>query len=317
MATIEISTYRVENLAMNNIYMRPRENFPKHIDSLLKRVNKDRVSLGPSSKQIENDTELHTLENGASEAAVRKYFGENIFPNLRQLSNGLKLNESLSMLREIIPDAENTVRVSTPMPDMLFGYKRDVAFSWQQQRQILNMGSEMLANKDDMMYPFFVVEFKGDGATGSGSLWVATNQCLGGVASCVNIAERLNRRLRASNFHPIDSVAFSIAMNGTEARLFVAWKDDDDDERPGYYMQKIKTFSLQEPGQYLAFRKYVRNIIDWGNGQHLEEIRRSLDSLWGESHPPPPEEPVVGGRPKRKAAKRVPIKAKARRRTKA
>lgn len=51
----------------------------------------------------------------------------------------------------------------------------------------------------------------------------------------------------------MDVVTFNIDMNGTETRLFVAWKDDD--ERSGYYMQKIKTFSLQEPEQYLAFRK--------------------------------------------------------------
>ncbi|KAF4637559.1 hypothetical protein G7Y89_g541 [Cudoniella acicularis] len=37
------------------------------------------------------------------------------------------------------------------------------------------------------------VEFKADGPGGSGSLWVATNQCLGASVSCVNIAERLNR----------------------------------------------------------------------------------------------------------------------------
>jgi hypothetical protein len=219
---------------------------------------------------------------------------------------------------------------------MLYGYKRNVAFSGQQKRQLLDMSSEMLANKDDMMYPFLIVEFKGDGATGSGSLWAATNQCLGGVASCVSIVECLNHRLQESKLQPIDSVAFSIAMNGTEARLFIAWRGDDDesgdggddddggdadddDERPRYYMQKIRSFALQEPTQYLEFRKYVRNIIDWAEGQHLEEIRRSLDSLWEESHPPPPpEEPAVGGRPKRKVAKRVPaVKAKAKRKAKA
>jgi hypothetical protein len=33
----------------------------------------------------------------------------------------------------------------------------------------------------------------------------------------------------------------------------------------------------------VAFRKYVRNIIDWGKGKRLEQIRESLDNLLEES----------------------------------
>ena len=29
----------------------------------------------------------------------------------------------------------------------------------------------------------------------------------------------------------------------------------------------------------MEFRKYVRNIIDWGKNNRLEEIRESLDNL--------------------------------------
>ena len=128
------------------------------------------------------------------------------------------------------------------------------------------------------MYPFFVIEFKGNG----GDLWVAINQCLGGSASCVNIAERLNRQLKAcksSKVKPIDSTAFSIAMNGTEARLYVSWKHSDLD----YYMQKVDSFLLQKPQDYIEFRKYVRNILDWGKDNRLKEIRESLDTLLEES----------------------------------
>jgi hypothetical protein len=90
---------------------------------------------------------------------------------------------------------------------------------------------------------------------------VATNQCLGGSASCVNIAERLNRQLReckSAEVQPIDSAAFSIAMSGTEARLYISWKHNELD----YYMRRVKSFLLQEPDHFLEFRKYVRNIID-------------------------------------------------------
>lgn len=53
----------------------------------------------------------------------------------------------------------------------------------------------MVANSQNLIYPFFVIEYKGDGPSGVGSLWVTTNQCLGGSASCVRLAERFNRQL--------------------------------------------------------------------------------------------------------------------------
>ena len=73
---------------------------------------------------------------------------------------------------------------------------------------------------------------------------------------------------------PIDTSCFSISMNGTEARLFVAWKEDQD-----FIVQKIRSFSLQEADQFLQFRKYVLNIMDWGRNERLESIRSALDLL--------------------------------------
>ncbi|KAG9237037.1 hypothetical protein BJ875DRAFT_454745 [Amylocarpus encephaloides] len=62
-------------------------------------------------------------------------------------------------------------------------------------------------------------------------------------------------------------------MNGTEARLYISWKHDELD----FYMRKVDGFLLQSPEHYLKFRKYVRNIIDWGKDKRLKEIRDSLD----------------------------------------
>ncbi|TAQ90076.1 hypothetical protein B7494_g1587 [Chlorociboria aeruginascens] len=74
---------------------------------------------------------------------------------------------------------------------------------------------------------------------------------------------------------PINSIAFSIAMNGIEARLYISWKHNNLD----YHMRRIKSFALQEPEQYVEFRKHVLNIIDWGNNKRLAQIRKSLDDL--------------------------------------
>ena len=121
------------------------------------------------------------------------------------------------------------------------------------------------------MFPFLIIELKSDDPGRTGSLWLATNQCLGAFASCLNITERLNHPLRqckSDKVQLINSAVFIVAMSGTEARLFISWKHNEHD----YYMQKVRSFALQDPGHLLEFREYVRNIIDWGKGSRLKDI---------------------------------------------
>jgi len=276
---VEDPFYRVMNLAENNIFTRSvHEEFPEDIASLVDYVRKDRDSPGPSSDQLRQDTDLERLEMGTGESDVEEYFHANVFPNPK-LSDRLQCTNRNPMAKQVVPDVGSKLKlkVSTPVPDMLYGYNRNRAFH-QQQAQLLSMGTDMVANSQGLIYPFFVIEFIADGPGGCGSLCVATNQCLGGSASCVNIAERLNRQLRhykSDKVQPINSAAFSIAMSGTEARLYISWKHNELD----YYMRKVKSFALQEPKDYVEFRKHVRNIIDWGEDKRLKQIQESLDKL--------------------------------------
>jgi hypothetical protein len=304
---VEDPNYRRLNLAANSIFMHSsREQFPQHIAGLLNEIHKDRDSPGPSSDQVCQDTRLEDLEMGTGEPDVEKYFHTYIFPD-PEPTDILKCTDRIPMAKHAVPDVGSKLKVSTPVPDMLFGYT-DEAFR-QQRTQLISIGNEIVANSQGLIYPFFVIEFKADGPSGAGSLWVATNQCLGGSASCVNIAERLNRQLRqckSDKVQPIDSAAFSIAMSGTEARLYISWKHDE----LSYYTRKVDSFLLQSPEHYLKFRKYVRNIIDWGKDKRLKEIRDSLDSLLEEnrktasqlakSRPPPSDDSASSGSHKRK-----------------
>ncbi|KAH6874973.1 hypothetical protein B0T10DRAFT_541041 [Thelonectria olida] len=276
---VENPLYRDMNLAANNIYIRPlHEQFPEHISDIVQLIKRDRDSPGPSPEDVRQDTELNELWMGTGEPEVEDYFRDKILPKPGP-TDSLKRSDRQPMAKHTVPSTGSGLKVSTPVPDMLYGYNRQKAFP-QQQTQLISMGTEMVANNQyqSLLYPFFVVEFKGDG----GSMWVATNQCLGGSASCVNIAENLNRRLRQCKsdlVQPIDSTAFSIAMNGTEARLYISWKQNELD----HYMANVDSFLLQDPEHYLKFRKYIRNIIDWGKSGRLEGIRKSLDSLLEES----------------------------------
>ncbi|KAJ4217647.1 hypothetical protein NW759_008958 [Fusarium solani] len=81
-------------------------------------------------------------------------------------------------------------------------------------------------------------------------------------------------------------------MNGTEARLFISWKQQD-----LFNVQKVRSFALQEPDHFIEFRKYVRNIIDWGRDERLRSIQAALDTLIEEGRKatlkarPPPARP--------------------------
>lgn len=81
-------------------------------------------------------------------------------------------------------------------------------------------------------------------------------------------------------------------MNGTEARLFISWKQQD-----LFNVQKVRSFALQEPDHFIEFRKYVRNIIDWGRDERLRSIQAALDTLIEEGRKatlkarPPPTQP--------------------------
>ncbi|KAF7867310.1 hypothetical protein EAF04_005393 [Stromatinia cepivora] len=300
--------YRDTNLDVNNIYICSfYEEFPSDIAGLVDLVNKDRDTPGLSPGQVKPNTDLEFLEMAGGESDVEEYFRTHLFPVPRS-TDALQRTVKIPIAKHAVPDSGFTLKVSTPVPDILFGYRRKQAFP-QQQTQFGFIGDEMVVNSQGLVYPFFVVEFKGDGPSGCGSLYVATNQCLGGSASCVNIAERLNRQCKNKNFRASDSAAFSIAMNGTEARLYITWKYDE----LKYYMRKINSFLLQDPEHYAKFLKYVLNIIDWGMGKRLKEIQKSLDTLLEEdrkiasqqakSRPPPPsDDSTNSSRQKRKSS---------------
>ncbi|QPC78323.1 hypothetical protein HYE68_009075 [Fusarium pseudograminearum] len=96
-------------------------------------------------------------------------------------------------------------------------------------------------------------------------------------SSCVNIADMLNEELMErgpKDMEPIDNSVFSVSMNGTEARLCITWMEEET-----FYVQKIRTFALQEAQQLLEFRKCILNIMDYGRNVRLESIGSALDLL--------------------------------------
>lgn len=270
-----------------------------------------RSSPGPSSEDLQDDTDLEQLELGASEDAVERYFKRHIFPE-PTASDALMMSCKQPMYKHAVPEASQKFKISTPSPDILYGYQRAGAFRDPRQRsQVIDMELEPLANAEQLMYPFLAVEFKGSRAN-SQPLSVATNQCLGAGASCVHLAELLRQRLggpgcRAAPAGALDSLAFSAALNGTEARLYVSWKQGETTE---YHTRKVDGYLLQDPDHHRRFRRHVRNIIDWGKGERLVRIREALDCLvLSERSDGRPEQRAGSKRPR--DSSRVPNKRRA------
>ncbi len=286
--------YRNRNLAHNNIHFRHMdETLPEHVQGLVDDMFKERQSPEPEFEDIRNDTNLSNLcDVNGSEIAVANYFKEHIFedPDDYRRLKGLGRTEAFYPMRiEHVPssyDPEISLPVSQPKPDILYGYSWE-AFTSRQQRQFRTMNyTEYTANDEGLTYPFFVIEIKGDGfGPTAGSLWVATNQCIGGAVTCINMVEKLNRyieRLPMSTVSPVDTTVFSIAMNGSEARLLVSWKEGDGSGGI-YYTQQIKGFLVYWPEHYLLFRRFIRNVLEWGRDRRRTQIGAFLDAVLEES----------------------------------
>ncbi|KAI8683174.1 hypothetical protein LRP88_04852 [Fusarium phalaenopsidis] len=273
--------YRRNNLQGNGIYLDYRRDAtPEHITNLVNQMRQDRDSPGPEADAVLQDRKLHNLvHGGASKPQVARYFLTRIFFDPRSL-HCLKRDDREPMARRHLPSrTESNFEVSTPVPDAIYGYKQENAFP-QQWDQLWSLGEEMMANNQLLVYPFLVVEFMG-GERGE-SMLAGMNRCMGGSASCVNMVEKLNRRVKQctnDTVHPINSAAFSIAIRCTEARVCVSWKQNEQD----YHMADVDSFLLQVPEHSVKFYKYVQNILDWGKGERLEGIRKCLEYLPKES----------------------------------
>ncbi|KAK2126800.1 hypothetical protein NOF04DRAFT_1346568 [Fusarium oxysporum II5] len=259
---VESALYRDCNLALNNILLLDsRTELPPHISTLVESLKKGRSSPEPMPQ--DND-DLYDMEAGASEAKVEDFVRNNFIPP-RSGIDKIKRSDRVFVGRAIIPITSPYARISIPVPDLLYGYRLS-AFEQDQRMQIATCGNFAFANSEGLIFPFFAVEFKGDGPSSKAS------------TACIHISEKLRDRLEKCTdiepSKPLDSTSFSVAMNGTEARLHVSWKDGD-----FIYTQKIKTFILQRPEEFLEFRRFVRNIIDWGRDERLECIKSGLDVL--------------------------------------
>ncbi|OAL07200.1 hypothetical protein IQ06DRAFT_288957 [Phaeosphaeriaceae sp. SRC1lsM3a] len=262
--------YRIQNLGNNGIWLRkPTEDLPARLQSILCRVRQPRTSPPPDLPDPSD------LEMGTDESTTEAYFKDNL---LRPRFGPVRRDEKLLMEKSTVPNNPNSIhRVCAPKPDAYYGYDRYTAFPQSQQIFLGNI-THMSANTNDLIYPFFFIEIKADGPQSSCSLWTATNQCLGGASASIKMIETLDNHVRecaGAELLQLNNVAFSIAMSGTEGRLYISWKGDDGE----YFTQKVSDYLLQRPQEMLLLRQHALNIIDWGKTERLQQIQSALDAV--------------------------------------
>ncbi|KAH8687085.1 hypothetical protein BGZ61DRAFT_533722 [Ilyonectria robusta] len=254
---VENPHYRV-HLAVNKIEVRPpRDKLPEPISELCNLIQTARMSPRPPM----TDHALQTLEafgDMSSEPHLEKFFQNKIASDLF-MEDEKRWVERQPMDRRLVPSFSSKMKVSTPIPDTLYGYRVPDDFSLPQLEQLCERKKPediLVANSAGSVFPFLAVEFKGDGPVGG--------------------AERLNsmiEQFQRQDVPHIDSTAFGIAMNGMIAKLFVSWKNGD-----GLILaQKIKEFVLERPEEFIALRNCVRSIVEWGMGERFTNVKRALD----------------------------------------
>ena len=174
-----------------------------------------------------------------------------------------------------MPCFHGTVHISGA-PDLLYGYER-ASLEKNSVRLDLTLNKYTCANKEMLMLPFLAIELKGQWPASSGNLCVAENQAAGSSSACVKMAEYLNECLENETVARIDSTAFSVATNGTEARLFMTWKEGTDT----FKVKRLRSYCLAEEDQYIVFHGALYNILDWVYKERLTSIRSCLKVLGG------------------------------------
>ncbi|KAG7410589.1 hypothetical protein Forpe1208_v009964 [Fusarium oxysporum f. sp. rapae] len=138
---------------------------PAIMSALVESLKKGRSSPEPTPQ--DND-ELYDMEAGASEAKVEDFVRNNVIPPSSGIDK-IKRSDRVFVGRAIIPITNPYARISVPVPDLLYGYRLS-AFEQDQRMQIATCGNFAFANSEGLTFPFFAVEFKGDGPSSKGSL---------------------------------------------------------------------------------------------------------------------------------------------------
>jgi hypothetical protein len=90
-------------------------------------ISTDRDSPGLSLDKLNQNIHLERLEIGTGEPAVEDYFYTYIFPDPTLSDSLYRINRN-PIAKQVVLDIRSKLKVSIPVPDILYGYDRLGAF---------------------------------------------------------------------------------------------------------------------------------------------------------------------------------------------
>ena len=282
------TNYRSDVLASNRVAFKSATTpLPVHVGAV---VNKFVFKQGSSEMDDTTATEsrdkiIHLGEDAEAELS-HGFMTMDILPS-KAAGKALKRVQQMPFTnailpRAIIPDGLSVAiqSICEPKPDVAYGYTLQGFSPSQQitQRSTVNGAnlSKFSRLAKDLYWPFLVVEFKAPAV--GGNIYVAENQCAGGGSASLLACQILHSTASQANDSTdlTDSVAYSAAIDGAAANLLVHWYDVGDEM---YCLERIHHYDLNRPEDIQKFQLHTKNIVDWGVGSRLKNIRAALDVI--------------------------------------
>lgn len=190
--------------------------------------------------------------------------------------SGLDKTQEQLFVEGLLPTLEKGFGLSTPKPDLVFGFEME-RFPTESTPRLSDNVLQVIRVAPGIEHPFFVIEAKG----GSAPIEEAENQAIRSGAALVN-ARRLLEQMIPGVPQPViggpdpASWVFSCAWVPRMAEIFVHWLEFNSKGEPIYHMNLIQSYMMSRAEELQAFRRAIHNILDWG----LQPARRqALDEL--------------------------------------
>ncbi len=214
---------------------------------------------------------------------------------VRWNDSGLRHNRNQQFLKGSVPYKDSSGQkaldqwlrklpdVLNPKPDLIYGLHKK---AFGQHEGLVNLGLEGISNfSKDILYPFFVIEFK----SGSADFQAARIQACRDGAAIIHSMRKLREKAElANNNNENDEgrLAFSMAMNVVAADIYVHWAHKKKSGEVVYEMALMEGFDIRKGEQLPKLRSYIDNILDWGllkRKFYIKELLAKIDPRCKES----------------------------------
>lgn len=134
---------------------------------------------------------------------------------------------------------------------------------------------DLHATRGGLVLPFLTIVLQMQGSGTCDNIAAAQDHCAGSSSASVKVGDNwtafVARELAGKTGvigGTFDTTAFSIATNGTGARLYMAWTADKD----AYCVKHLKSFCLTAAEHLFQLQAIVEHILHWGYTERLDNL---------------------------------------------